>query len=139
MLNMLMNEDFVMPHFRIEYSANLDSRIDMKAFARAVEDQILKTGLFEIGAVRVRAFRSEHYAIADQLPENGFVDMVFRVGQGRSRADLKTAGDAIFNRARLELDNLFSSPHFALSFEIVEIDSGLSWKDNAMHARLRGK
>ena len=128
-----------MPHMRIEYSANLDARVDMKAFARDLEDEILKTGLFEIGAVRVRAFRAEAYAIADQLPENAFIDLVFRVGQGRAREDLKRAGDAIFKRARAALSKLYETPNFALSFEIIEIDGSLSWKDNAMHARLRGK
>ena len=128
-----------MPHFRLEYSANLDQRLDMAQLVRDIEDAILKTGLFELGAVRVRAFRTEAYAIADQRPDNGFIDMVFRVGQGRSREALKQAGDAIFTAVRAKLTNLFETPHFALSLEIIEIDSGLSWKDNAMHARLRGK
>ena len=34
---------------------------------------------------------------------------------------------------------IFETPHFALSFEIREIDPQLSWKKNAIHLRLRGK
>ena len=50
---------------------------------------VLDTGLFETGAVRVRAFRAEAYAIADNLPENAFLDMSFRIGTGRSAEDKK--------------------------------------------------
>jgi 5-carboxymethyl-2-hydroxymuconate isomerase len=128
-----------MPHFRIEYSANLDGQLDMQQFCASMEKSILDTGLFELGAVRVRAFRAEAYAIADQLPENAFIDMVFRVGQGRASDALKAAGDAMFQQARSQVGKLFETPHFALSLEIIEIDGGLSWKDNAMHPRLRNK
>ena len=97
----------------------------------------MASGLFELGAVRVRAFCAEHYAIADQLPENSFIDMEFRVGQGRSVEDLKQAGEEIFAAAQNVLKPLYSTPHFALSLEIRTIDADLSWKKNAMHARLR--
>ena len=126
-----------MPHFRIEYSANLHGKMDVGALCIAVHKTIMQTGLFELGAVRVRAFQADSYAIADLLPENAFVDMEFRVGQGRSAEDLKHTGDAIFKTASEVLQTLFVTPHFALSLEIRSIDAGLSWKKNAMHARLR--
>ncbi len=128
-----------MPHFRIEYSANLAGRVDMSAFCRAMKAAIVSTGLFELGAVRVRAFCADDYAVADELVENAFIDIVFRVGQGRSQQDLKKAGDAIFAAANDALKPLFATPHFALSLSIEEINGALSWKNNAMHARLRGK
>jgi 5-carboxymethyl-2-hydroxymuconate isomerase len=126
-----------MPHFRIEYSANLKSRLSMAAFCKSMHAAILETGLFEIGAVRVRAFCAEEYAIADQLSENAFIDMNFRVGQGRSVEALKKAGDKIFQTAESQLSSHFNAPNFALSFSIDEIDGILSWKNNTMHARLR--
>jgi len=55
------------PHFSIEYSANLDQTVDMMEICGLVSRTILETGLFEMGAVRVRAFRAEAYAIADGL------------------------------------------------------------------------
>lgn len=126
-----------MPHFRIEYSENLLTKVDMAEFCADIHKAILKTGLFEVGAVRVRAFRAEHYAIADQLADNSFLDMQFAVGQGRSADALKKAGDDIFKTASEHLAQLFQTPHFALSFSITEINGNLSWKHNAMHARLR--
>jgi len=127
------------PHFSIEYSANLDQTVDMTEICGLVSRTILETGLFEMGAVRVRAFRAEAYAIADGLAQNGFIDMSFRIGRGRSAEEKKRMGEAIFAAVSQHLEALFATPHFALSLEIREIDAELSWKKNAIHPRLRGK
>ena len=126
-----------MPHFRIEYSVNLKNKTNFDELCRAVHKSIMSTGLFELGAVRVRAFQADNYAVADLLPENAFIDMEFRVGAGRNAEDLKNTGETIFKSASDLLQPLFATPHFALSLEIRTIDAGLSWKKNAMHARLR--
>ncbi|TPN29657.1 5-carboxymethyl-2-hydroxymuconate Delta-isomerase [Mesorhizobium sp. B2-3-3] len=128
-----------MPHFSIEYSANLDAKVDMDELCALVLRTVLDTGLFETGAVRVRAFRATAYAIADGLPENAFLDMSFRIGTGRSGEDKKRTGEAVFAAVSGYLGKLFETPHFALSLEIREIDPVLSWKKNAIHPRLRGK
>jgi len=127
------------PHMAIEYSANLDAKVDMSELCTLVSRIILDSGLFEPGAIRVRAFRAEAYAIADRLPENGFIDMNFRIGKGRSEAEKKSTGEAIFAAVADHLSSLFATPHFALSLEIREIDAEFSWKKNAIHPRLRGK
>jgi 5-carboxymethyl-2-hydroxymuconate isomerase len=126
-----------MPHFTMDYSANLDGKVDFDALCRVVHTQILGLGLFETGAVRVRAFRCEAYAVADLLSENAFVDMSFRIGKGRSEDEKKQTGDAIFSAVTAHLHALFETPHFALTLEIREIDPALSWKKNAIHPRLR--
>jgi len=123
----------------MEYSANLAARTDMQGLAEVVLDALLQTGLFEVGAVRVRAIECAAYAIADRHPDNAFLDMSLRVGEGRSAEEKKRAGDAIFAAVSQQLSPLFEAPHFALSFEIREIDPALSWKSNAMHGRLRGR
>lgn len=126
-----------MPHIAIEYSANLDGRIDVQALCDTVHAAALASGLFELGAIRVRAIRCAHYAIADRLPENAFVHAALRLGRGRSLAEKKAAGDAIFAAMTRFLAEENTRPHFAHSFEIVEIDGDLSWKSNAMHRRIR--
>ncbi len=127
-----------MPHFTIEYSANLDGQVDMTALCRAIKVAALDTGVFEVGAVRVRALRAEAYAIADDLPENGFIDVSLRMGAGRDADARKRIGEAVMAAMEAFLAPLFETPHFALSFEIREIDPALSWKRNAIHPRLRG-
>lgn len=127
-----------MPHLTVEYSANLEARADLDALCDTLLEAVLETGLFEVGAVRVRALRADHYAIADRHPENGFIDLNFRIGAGRSADDKKRTGEALFAAASAALAPLFETPHFALSLEIREIDAEMSWKKNAIHPRLRG-
>lgn len=126
-----------MPHFTIEYSSNLDGKVDMPGLCDLVHQTMMASGLFELGAVRVRAIRCDAYAIADRLPQNAFIDMSLRMGAGRSAADRERAGSAIFETVASWLAPLLAEPYFALSFDIREIDPVLSWKRNAMHPRLR--
>ena len=130
-----------MPHLTIEYSANLDGRTDMGAFCSEMLQAMLDTGYFEIGAVRVRAIRCEDYAIADRMNEKAFIDMSLRIGHrpDRTAESRKQVGGQLFDKAAQFLAPLFETPHFALSFEIRDIDPDLSWKKNAMHPRLRDK
>ncbi|WP_054008479.1 5-carboxymethyl-2-hydroxymuconate Delta-isomerase [Cypionkella psychrotolerans] len=128
-----------MPHLTIEYSANLDSNTDMAGLCRALHAAILATGLFELGAIRVRAVRCEDYAVADLLPENAFADLRMRIGAGRNAADKARAGEMIFAAAAAHFAPLFGTPHFALTLDISELDPVLSWKKNAIHPRLRAK
>jgi 5-carboxymethyl-2-hydroxymuconate isomerase len=126
-----------MPHLTIEYSANLGVRGDIAGLCRALHGAMISTGLFETGAIRVRAIGCADYAVADLMAENAFADMRLRIGAGRSQADKARAGEAIFAAAVAHFAPLFERPHFALSLDIAENDPTLSWKKNAIHPRLR--
>ena len=65
-----------MPHLTIEYSANLEAAGDLPGLCLALRRALLDTGLFEEGAVRVRALPCPHYAVADLLAENAFAALV---------------------------------------------------------------
>jgi len=127
------------PHLTIEYSANLDGKSDMAALCRSLHAAMLASGLFELGAIRVRAVRCPDYAVADLLPENAFADLRLRIGAGRALADKTRAGEMIFAAAVSHFAPLFETPHFALTLDISELDPALSWKKNAIHPRLRAK
>jgi 5-carboxymethyl-2-hydroxymuconate isomerase len=128
-----------MPHLTIEYSANLDTTGDIAGLCRSLHAAMLETGLFELGAIRVRALRSTDYAIADRLDQNAFADLRLRIGAGRSTTDKARAGEIIFAAANTHFAALFAAPHFALTLDIAELDPTLSWKKNAIHPRLRAK
>lgn len=126
-----------MPHLTIEYSANIEAQIG--GLCHALRDGMLASGLFEIGAIRVRARPCSHYAIADELAENAFADMVLRIGAGRSDADKASVGKALISSAETYFADLLARPYFALSLEVQEISAAFSWKTNAIHPRLRKK
>lgn len=127
-----------MPHFIFEYSANLDGRLDMKALCDRTRAVAVSTGVFEEGGIRVRAHRTEIYAIADNDPRNAFLHLMVRIGSGRSEAVRKEAGDTIFAVLSEICAPLLAEPYFALSFEICELDPVTTWKKNSIHPRLRG-
>jgi 5-carboxymethyl-2-hydroxymuconate isomerase len=85
-----------MPHFTIEYSANLEPCVDMQAVVEVVRKATVETGIFPLGGIRVRAIRCEHSAVADGSAHFGFLDMVLRLGEGRDLATRKKAGEHIF-------------------------------------------
>ena len=128
-----------MPHFTIEYSANLDSRLDMGRVAEVVSKAAVETGIFPPGGIRVRAIRCEHYAIADGNPHHGFLDMVLRLGEGRDLLTRQRAGEHIFRALSDHLDPVFAASSFALSFDMQINAKETSWKRNNIHGALKAQ
>ena len=126
-----------MPHLSFEYSANLDDQINPSKLCTHLHTAALETGMFELGALRVRAHRCAAVAVADLLPQNGFLHLTISIGAGRDQSAKETAGAHIWNALTDFLAPLFETPHFALTMEIREIDPNLSWKKNAIHPRTR--
>ncbi len=128
-----------MPHFTIEYSGNLDGRLDMGKVVEVVRKAAAETGIFPLGGIRVRAIRCEHYAIAGGDPHSGFLDMVLRLGEGRDLATRKQAGEHIFRALSGHLDPVFAGGRFALSFDMQINDKETSWKRNNIHESLKAE
>jgi 5-carboxymethyl-2-hydroxymuconate isomerase len=128
-----------MPHFTIEYSANLESRLDIGQVVEVVRRAAVETGIFPLGGIRVRAIRCEHYAIADGRPHFGFLDMVLRLGEGRDLAIRKKAGEHIFQALSDHVDPVFAQSQFALSFDMQINDRQTSWKRNNIHEVLKAE
>jgi 5-carboxymethyl-2-hydroxymuconate isomerase len=128
-----------MPHFTLEYSANLDQHVDMGGVVEVVRRAAVETGIFPLGGIRVRAIRCEHYAIADGGAQHGFLDMVLRLGEGRDLATRKKAGEHIFRVLSDHLDPVFAASKFALSFDMQINDKETSWKRNNIHETLKSE
>jgi 5-carboxymethyl-2-hydroxymuconate isomerase len=128
-----------MPHFTIEYSANLDDRVDMAKVVEIVRKAAVETGIFPIGGIRVRAIRCEHYATADGSTQSGFLAMLLRLGEGRDLAARKKAGEHIFKALSSHLDPVFAAGRFALSFDMQINDKETSWKRNNIHEALKAE
>ena len=126
-----------MPHFTIEYSANLNKRVDMAAVVELVRKAAVETGIFPIGGIRVRAIKCEHYAIGDGNPQLSFLSMVLRLGEGRDLPARKKAGEHIFKALSAFLDPVFANSKFALSFDMQINDKETSWKRNNIHEALK--
>lgn len=122
-----------MPHVIIEYSANLDRELDFPGFLTALRDSALATGVFPLGGIRVRAYRADHYLIADGHPDNAFVHIMLRVGHGRDLDTRKRACEAIFATACEKLASLYERRPLGISLEMQEVDAVLTCKKNNLH------
>jgi 5-carboxymethyl-2-hydroxymuconate isomerase len=128
-----------MPHFTIQYSANLDARIDMADVVDVVRKAAVETGIFPLGGIRVRAVRCEHYAIGDGNSDLAFLDMLLRLGEGRDLKTRQQAGEHIFRALSAHLDPIFAKSKLALSFDMQINDGETSWKRNNIHEALKAE
>jgi len=119
-----------MPHQIIEYSANLESRMDIQGLVEGLHDNAMGIDGLPLGGLRTRAARRENYQVADQHPDNAFVHMILKLGHGRDEETKKAFGDAIFKALCELLEPVSSTSPLAISFEIQEIDAVLTWKKN---------
>lgn len=125
-----------MPHFTIEYSANLDGDVDMQAFCRALKSAGVESGLFDPAGIRVRALRCDSYAIADEHPHNAFIDISVRLREGRDLETRKAATQQIFDAAEAFLEPVFARRPLALSFEMRDIGDALSPKRSSIREHM---
>lgn len=125
-----------MPHLNIEYSANLEDRLDVQALVDRIHEVALGTGIFPLGGVRTRAEARRHYRIADGNPEAGYIHMIVRIGSGRDVDTRRRAGEAIFNALCDFTADLYARQPLALSFELHEIPPDMAWRKNNLHALL---
>ena len=127
-----------MPHFTIEYSANLDGRVDMGAVVELVRKAAVETGIFPLGGIRVRAIRCEHYAIADgrqalRLSRHGAA--AWR--RPRPRRPARRPANIFSRRCRPISIRCLRTSKFALSFDMQINDKETSWKRNNIHEALK--
>jgi 5-carboxymethyl-2-hydroxymuconate isomerase len=132
-------EQPAMPHFTLQYSANLEADVDIAKAVEVVRKAAVETGIFPLGGIRVRAVRCERYAIGDGNPDFAFLDMVLRLGEGRDLSTRKAAGEHIFRVLSAYLDPVFAKRKFALSFDMQINDKETSWKRNNIHEALKAE
>lgn len=125
-----------MPHFTVEYSANLGTRHDMAAVARLIAERAGETGVFPLGGIRVRLYPSHQYVVADDHPDNGFLAVLARIGAGRDEDTRKRAAGHVFEALRAHFAAELETGHFMLSLDVLENDPATSFKQNSVHARL---
>ena len=121
-----------MPHLSIEYSRNLEARLDMPAFLRALRDAAVATGVFPPAGIRVRAFAADHVLIADGDPGHAFIDIAIRLRGGRSSEDKLRATAAIFAAAEAFCAHDLATNSLMLSLEMRDIDPELSPKTSSI-------
>jgi 5-carboxymethyl-2-hydroxymuconate isomerase len=127
-----------MPHFIVEYTANLEQEGDIRGLLKKANDTLIaQNGVFPIGGIRSRAVRLEHYCMADGQADYAFVHAQLKIGAGRDAATKQRVGDALFEMMKAHFAALYERRYLALSMEITEFSEAGTWKHNNVHARFR--
>ena len=128
-----------MPHFILEYSANLEAEIQIPRLFEKLHEAALATGVFPLGGIRSRALRCEHYRISDGDPHQGFVHLTLKVGTGRDLKTLQVVGEKIFQTLTQHLQPVYDQWFMGISFEMVELHPDLNFKQNNIHQRFQSQ
>jgi 5-carboxymethyl-2-hydroxymuconate isomerase len=122
-----------LPHLIVEYSANIEQRIELDVLLDKLHSCALATGVFPIGGLRVRAHRADAYRIADKHPENGFVHVTALIGHGRPLDVQQRAGEELLAALTSHLEPLFAASPLAISLTVQEMHPVLNFKKNNLH------
>ena len=117
-----------MPHFHIEYSANLEDVVDMGALCETLRATAADIDTFPTAGIRVRAIRVDHLAMADGDPKHGFIDLSVRLREGRSDDVKQDAIGRVFAALKAFVAPAMQTRSIALSAEMRDIDAALSPK-----------
>jgi 5-carboxymethyl-2-hydroxymuconate isomerase len=126
-----------MPHFTIEYSRNLEDRVDFRDLAKNIHAAALSTGVFDVAAVRTRTEPRDNYVIADDRPENAYVAITARIAAGRSEEVRKRVGQTVFDVLCDSLAKVYETTPIGLSLEVQEIDPVASFKKNSIREMMK--
>ncbi len=126
-----------MPHFQIDYSANLEEVVDIGALCEAIRVAAAVIDAFPTAGIRVRATRVDHVAMADGDPKHGFIDLSVRLRAGRSSDVKKDAIACIFAALKDFMSPAMETRSIALSAEMRDIDAELSPKFGNVRDHIR--
>lgn len=127
-----------MPHIQIDYSPNLDQRLDVAGLCRVLRDAAVATGILPQAGIRVRALRADHVVIADGNADHAYLDISVRLRGGRTDAAKADATAAIFAAAEAYCAEVMATSSFMLSMEMRDIDPALSPKTSSIRKYLPG-
>ena len=130
-----------MTHIVIEHSSNLRRQLNLPKFVEAMRQAALATGIFPLAGMRTRSYESEPYCHAYGPPDNTFVHLCVRVGQGRDHAICRQACEEIFAAACEQLREVHARAPLGISVEMQELDpdAGFNQGNIRDYASVRGR
>jgi len=110
-----------MPHAIVEYSANLEDKLDMDGLIDAIHEACIGTGVFPLTGMRTRGARRDHYKIANGKIDACFIHLQLKLGPGREEEVKKKAMEDVFGALQNYVQPLMDKSPLALSIEIFEL------------------
>lgn len=118
-----MQEDSPVPHIIVEYSANLESDLDVRRLVDDLHQVVVDSGVADLAAIRTRAERRDVYRVADGDPKNAFVHVTMRLRIGRGEEQRSKLADALLAATDKNLQRAYATHAIAITVEMEEIDN----------------
>lgn len=127
-----------MPHFYAECTDNIRQQAQLPELFAKVNQHLASTGIFPLAGIRSRAIWLDTWQMADGAHDYAFVHMTLKIGHGRSQEDKRQVAESLFALIKQHFASLMAERYLALSFEMVELDAELNFKQNNVHALFNG-
>jgi len=126
-----------MPHFILEYSANLDeSLLALDSLFEKLHKAALSTELFPLAGIRSRAHRCTDFRVANGNPDYAFVHLQVKIGGGRSAEEQKRSAELFFKVLGDHLKVIQDNKGLGISFEMTELPPVLKFNLNNLRQHL---
>ena len=112
-----------MPHFVVEYTANLGAEANIPALLRRGIEVLTAEG-YPLAGMRGRGLRIDEFVLADGARDYVMVHGILKVAPGHSPEKKQRTCEVIFELMKAHLAQAFADRYFMLSVEIVEIVAG---------------
>ena len=122
-----------MPHFVVDYSANLHDRLDFQTLFKDLHDYVVSTGEFPIGGARSRAIRCDDYRVADGREEFAYINLTLKIGAGRPFELRETVAKRVFEIFTEWMRPITGNTYVMISFEMSELEPVLKFNKNNIH------
>lgn len=121
-----------MPHVIIDYSRGAGERIPMDTLTVAVHRSIRDGGVVEPKAVRTLAREAGFSCVADEHPQNQFIQIIIRVAPGRTLDTKQRLIKAAFEAARSVAASALAEGRLGLRVDLYESDPALAVQESTL-------
>ena len=110
-----------MPQIRVEYSANLGTAFNARAFVGAMHDRVVEIVGSELAACKTRLVALDNWYIGDGAEDHAMIHVDLRILSGRADEQKTRLGEAVLAAAVAATDK---PPHLKLQItvEVGELD-----------------
>jgi 5-carboxymethyl-2-hydroxymuconate isomerase len=129
-----------MPHIIVEYNSAIERAANISDLTDKLHSCAVAHDALPIGGIRTRAYAADNAKVGDGAPENGFIYITLRLGEGRSAEVKKDIGDQLFGVLESFTQQIFTADiPLSLGLEIQDIEKEWTWKKNNIHRIIKDK
>jgi 5-carboxymethyl-2-hydroxymuconate isomerase len=123
-----------MPHFIVEYSANLKPALALEPLFEQVHAHLIGLRLFPTGGIRSRARCVDEYRYADGAGDYAGIHIELKLSAARDPELRQHIGEQVFALVREYCAPLRQQvPYLALSMEVSLLHPEVFFNDNNLH------